>query len=307
MKKRNLPDELMFLRNRKLPQHETNVSLKDKVCVISGATSGVGLEATKQLVRAGAHVVIIARNPEKAHQLQQDIHHQFGQWIDIVIADFSLLSDVRAAADTILNKYATIDILINSAGIHSTKKTYTSEGYETVFCVNHLAPFLLTKLLLNRMIASAPSRILHVNSEGHRFNGLNINDLQWKKRIYTGLRGYGASKTAQLLTMWEINDQLKNTGVTINAMHPGDVKTNIGSNNGWLYRQFSKHITHRFLHDPDISGKSVYYLVADPSLASVSGQFFHLTIKEKPAKHALNRTLGKQIYDISKKLTGLKD
>jgi NAD(P)-dependent dehydrogenase (short-subunit alcohol dehydrogenase family) len=224
MKKRNFPDELMFLVNRKLPQHETNVSLKDKVCVISGATSGVGLEATKQLVQAKAHVVIIARNPDKAHQLKQDIYQQFGQWIDIIIADFSSLDDVRNAANTLLSNYPTIDILINSAGIHSTKRTYTSEGFETVFCVNHLAPFLLTKLLLNRMIASAPSRILHVNSEGHRFNGLNINDLHWKKRVYTGLRSYGASKTAQLLTMWEINDQLKGTGVTINAMHPGDVK-----------------------------------------------------------------------------------
>ena len=307
MIKRNLPDELMFLRNRKLAQHETNVSLKDKVCVISGATSGVGLEATKQLVQAEAHVVIIARNPDKAHQLKQDMYRQFGQWIDIIIADFSSLDDVRAAANTLLNNYSTIDILINCAGIHSTKKTYTSEGFETVFCVNHLAPFLLTNLLLRRMIASAPSRILHVNSEGHRFNGLNINDLQWKKRIYTGLRGYGASKTAQLLTMWEINDQLKGTGVTINAMHPGDVKTNIGSNNGWLYRLFSKHVTQRLLQDPSISGKSIYYLVADPNLASVSGQFFHLTINEKPAKHALNRTIGKRVYDISKQLTGLSD
>jgi len=91
--------------------------------------------------------------------------------------------------------------------------------------VNHLASFLFTQLLLNRIKESAPSRILLINSEGHRFNGLNIDDLDWKKRHYTGLRGYGASKTTQLLTMWELNDQLQDTGVTINAMHPGDVKS----------------------------------------------------------------------------------
>ena len=305
MKNRHFPDELMFLKNRKLPQHTTTASLKGKVCVITGATSGVGLEATKQLVQAQAHVVIMARNLNKAKQLKEDIKLQYNQTIDIIIADFSSLDDVKTAANTLLSHYPKIDILIHSAGIHSTKKTYTKEGFETVFCVNHLAPFLLTHLLLERLIASAPARILFINSEGHRFNGLNINDLHWKKRMYTGLRGYGASKTAQLLAMWEIDDQLKGTGVTINAMHPGDVKTNIGSNNGWFYRFFSKHVTHKFLQNPAISGQSIYYLVADPSMATISGQFFNLTIKKKPAKHALNRALGKQIDQISKTLTKL--
>ena len=198
-----------------------------------------------------------------------------------------------------------IDVLINCAGLHSTKATYTPEGYETVFCVNHLASFLFTQLLLERIKASAPSRILLINSEGHRFNGLKIDDLDWKKRYYTGLRGYGASKTAQLLTMWEINDQLQYTGVTINAMHPGDVKSRIGSNNGWLYRLFSKYVIQPALSSPIISGKAIYYLVADPSLREVSGKFYHLTIEEVPAKHAMDRAMGKRIYEESLRLCGL--
>src|SRR5690554_4786087 len=117
--------------------------------------------------------------------------------------------------------------------------------------------------------------------------------------------GYGASKTAQLLTVWEIHEQLKDTGVTINAMHPGDVKTNIGQNNGLFYRLFSKYFISLLLKDPKISGEAIYYLVADHTMKDVSGKFFHLTIEETPAKHALDKDNQKKIFTISKGLTGL--
>jgi NAD(P)-dependent dehydrogenase (short-subunit alcohol dehydrogenase family) len=306
MKKYELPDELMFLRNSKTEQKKSDASMKGKVVVLTGATSGVGLEALKQLAKGEATVVMVARNLEKAKNVREAILSKHPCDIDIVVADFSELSHIRHAASEILDRYDRIDVLINCAGMHSTKATYTPEGFETVFFVNHLASFLFTQLLLDRMILSAPSRILHINSEGHRFNGLDINDLDWKKRHYTGLRGYGASKTAQLLTMWEMADQLKDRGVTINAMHPGDVRSNIGKNNGWLYRMFSRFFIQPMLKDPKISGEAIYYLVADAQMEGVSGKFYHLTIEEIPAKHALDRSLGKQVYDLSVKLTNPK-
>lgn len=306
MKKFGLPDELLFLRNSKAEQKISTASMKNKVVVLTGATSGVGLEALKRLAQGQATIVMVVRNQKKANEVRNAILSNFNVFIDIVIADFSHSDQVRHAANVILAKYPKIDVLINCAGLHSTKATYTSEGFETVFFVNHLASFLFTNLLLDRLVDSAPSRILHINSEGHRFNGLDIHDIHWKKRPYTGLRGYGASKTAQLLTMWEMDDQLKNSGVTINAMHPGDVKTSIGSNNGWLYRMFSKLVIQPMLKDPKISGEGIYYLVADPQMENVSGKFFHLTLEEKPAKHALDRSLGKQVYDLSMELTSLK-
>jgi len=299
------PDELMFLKNKNALQHESEGSMKGKTCVVTGATSGVGLEAVRALAKGGASIVMVVRNLAKGEEVKKELVEQFGGSVDIVVADFSRLDDVRNAAKQVLASTSKIDVLINCAGLHSTKATYTPEGFETVFCVNHLASFLFTELLLDRLKESAPSRILQINSEGHRFNGLDINDLNWKKRHYTGLRGYGASKTAQLLTVWEINDRLKNTGVTINAMHPGDVKTQIGSNNGFLYRLFSKLVIQPSLRSPVISGKAIYYLVADPSLRDVSGKFYHLTIEETPAKHALDRTMGKRIYEESLRLTGL--
>jgi NAD(P)-dependent dehydrogenase (short-subunit alcohol dehydrogenase family) len=164
---------------------------------------------------------------------------------------------------------------------------------------------LFTRLLLDRLISSAPARIIQVNSQGHRFGGLDLSDLTWERRRYRGLQGYGASKVAQLLTVWELAERLQGSGVTINAMHPGEVRTNIGMNNGTLYRFYQRYLIWWMLKAPVISGEAIYYLAAAPEMAEVSGRFFNLTIDEKPAKHALDRSLGKQVWSVSEQLTGL--
>jgi NAD(P)-dependent dehydrogenase (short-subunit alcohol dehydrogenase family) len=155
------------------------------------------------------------------------------------------------------------------------------------------------------MIETAPSRIIQVNSEGHRFGGLKLDDLHWEKRRYRGLQGYGASKTAQLLTVWELADRLNGSGVTINAVHPGEVATNIGMNNGILYQWYQKYLLFPLLKDPRISAEALYYFAAAPELSKTSGKFFNLTTEEKPAAHALDRITGKHIWEISEELTGL--
>ncbi|MFO8191376.1 MAG: SDR family NAD(P)-dependent oxidoreductase [Bacillota bacterium] len=305
MKRFTLPDELIFITNRNAVQKSSSASMEGKYCVLTGATSGVGLAALHRLARGGASIMMVCRNPEKAERVRNAVNSKYDAPIEITTADFRSLDEVRKAADSIMAQCPRIDVLINCAGLYMTTVTRTDEGLEAVFCVNHLASFLLTHLLLPRLKESTPSRIIQVNSEGHRFNGLDPDDINWHKRRYRGLKGYGASKTAQLMTVWEMAEILKGTGVTINAMHPGDVKTNIGQNNGWLYRFYSKHITGRFLKDPVISGEAIYYLAADPEMQNVSGKFYHLTVEEKPAKHALDRKMGKRIYDLSMQMTGL--
>jgi NAD(P)-dependent dehydrogenase (short-subunit alcohol dehydrogenase family) len=303
--KRELPEQLQFMANRKAIQRTTDASLRGKVCVVAGSTSGVGLAAARRLSRAGADIVMVCRNRAKAEPIRDDLARAHGVRADIVIADFRDLSSVRAAAGELLARFPRIDVLVNSAGIHSTTLTTTAAGMETVFCVNHLAPFLLTHLLLERMKASAPSRIILVNSEGHRFGSVHLDDLGWQRHHYTGLKSYGASKTAQLLTVWEFTERLARTGVTINAMHPGDVRTAIGSNNGPVYRAFKRVFIWPMLKNPVISGEALYYLAAAPEMAGVSGKFFHLTIEEKPAAHALDRDLSRRVWDASLALTGL--
>lgn len=300
-----LPDELAFIENRRATQRTTTASMAGKLCVVSGSTSGVGLAAVKRLARGGAQIVMLCRNPGKAEAVRRELLAQANAPVEVVLTDFSDLASVRAAAAALLRDYPRIDVLINSAGLFSTTRTVTLGGFETVFCVNHLAPFLLTHLLLERLKQSAAARIILVNSEGHRFGGLDLADLNWEHRRYNGYRGYGASKVAQLLTTWEFADRLQGTGVTINAMHPGDVKTNIGNNNGPLYRWFQRIVIGPLLKDPAISGEALYYLAAAPELADVSGRFFHLTVDEKPAAPALNRELGRRVWEASLRLTGL--
>lgn len=301
------PDELIFIPNSRMPQKTTTARMEGQVCVITGATSGVGYHAAKRLAEGGAHLVLVCRNAEKAHHVKTELEREHHTQVRILQADFSRLDKVRQTARALLEEYPRIDVLVNNAGIHNTRRTLTEDGIETVFCVNHLASFLFTRLLLPRILESAPARIIQVNSQGHRFGGLDLEDLNWDKRRYRGLQGYGASKVAQLLTVWELADQLIGTGVTINAMHPGAVRTNIGMNNNKLYQWYQRYLLWPMLKDPRISGEAIYYLAAAPEMVAISGRFFNLTIDEKPASHALDRTLGKKVWQISEALTGLEE
>lgn len=300
-----LPEELQFLENAYKVQKTTSARMDDRICVVTGATSGVGYQAAKRFAKGGAHVVMVCRNEEKANQVKDEFVHLYDANIDIVMADFSSFQDVWRAAHKIRQDYLRVDVLVNNAGVHYTHRVQNQDGVEMVFAVNHLASFLFTQLLMEKLMNSAPARIIQINSQGHRFGGLDINDLNWEKRRYKGLQAYGASKVAQLLTVWEFADRLKGSGVTINAMHPGEVKSNIGMNNELLYRLYKRYGLWWFLKDPEISGESIYYLAADPSMAEVNGKFFNLTIDEKPAAHALDRLLGKQIWTISNTMTTL--
>lgn len=276
-----------------------------KVSIITGATSGVGYHAARRLAKGGASLVLVCRNAVKAEKLRNELFHTYNSKAEIVVADFSRLSDVRKAAEFILEKYQRIDVLINNAGLHRTTRILTDEGFETVFCVNHLASYLFTRLLLERLIKNAPTRIIQVNSEGHRFGGLDLDDLTWSRRHYKGLQGYGASKVAQLLTVWELADLLEGAGVTINAMHPGAVRTNIGMDNGPLYRWSQRLFVRPLLAKAKISGEAIFYLAAAPEMQNVSGRFFNRTVEESPMPHALDRALGKRVWRISEELTGL--
>lgn len=301
------PEELMFMKNGRAKQKTSDEMMTGQTCVISGSSSGVGKETMRAFAERGANIVMVVRNHEKAQAVKDEITSQYHVNVDIIIADFSDLESVRRAAQIILEKYPKIDVLVNSAGIHSTKKTYNKDGIEMVFCVNHLATFLFTMLLLDRMKESAPSRIIQVNSEGHRFGHVKIKDVNFKRRLYTGLKSYGASKTAQLYTVYELASRLEGTGVTINAMHPGAVKTGIGSNNGWLYRWFFRHFTWHFLKDVKISGSAIHYLATAKELDHVSGKFFNLTIEETPARHAVIKDMQKPVWDLSLRMLGLTE
>lgn len=285
--KLRLPEELQYIQNSRLPQKTTHARMDGKICVISGTTSGIGYEVAKRLAQGGAQLVMICRNTEKAKQVQAQLIKDYRIKVDIAIADFQELAQVRRAALEIKKKYSKIDLLINNAGVFNRRRRLTPDGNEMTFGVIHLAAFLLTHILTENLIKSAPSRVIDINSEAHRFGGLNLKDLNWKKRPYIGLRAYAAAKIAQIHTANVLAEQLNECGVTVNVMHPGAVRSNIGMNNSFFYRLYVRYILRWFLKDPKISAESIYYLAADPALENVTGKFFNQTIEEKPAWYAV--------------------
>ena len=219
------------------------------------------------------------------------------------------MPSIRKAAAMILDRYPTIDILVNNAGIHSTKRRLTDGGHERTWATNHLGGHLLTMLLLGRLIDSAPARIVQVSSQGHRFGGLDLNDLTWERRRYHGLKAYGAAKTAQLLCTYVLDSKLAGTGVTINAVHPGEIRTRIGNDNGRLWKIFHENVVMRLLKEPDIAGDALYWHCAAPEAIETTGRFFNMTHLQAPHAHPRNtpknRIWAKAVWDMSMLETGL--
>ena len=302
-----LADMRAMIRNNRTPHARSSASLAGKTALVAGGTSGVGLAAARELARGGCDLALLARNEEKAHRVAADLGALSGRPVRCYRADFSVLAEVHETVDHISGVEPQLDILVNSAGVHSTRRHITPEGFELTYSVNHLAAFVVTCRLLPLLKRSPQARVIQVNSQGHRFNGLDVTDLNWRRRRYTGLRAYGASKTAQLLTVWELADRLRGSSVTINAMHPGEVRSAIGTNNGRLYNWYKRAILWRTLDDPRISGESIYYLAADPALDGVSGAYFNRTHEEKPAPHALDRAVGRIVWKETLRMTGVSD
>jgi retinol dehydrogenase 13 len=305
LKQYEMDDMRDMLRNQRTPHHRSTASLEGKTVVIAGATSGVGLAAAVEVARFGGRLVLVARSEEKARAVRATLARDFGADVSIHLADFARLAEVHRVASELLDGLERIDVLVNSAGVHCTRRHETEGGHELVFCVNHLAPFVLTHRLLPKLRGGG--RVLQVNSQGHRFGGLNLDDLDWRRRWYLGLRAYGASKTAQLLSVWEFADRLEGSGVTINAMHPGEVRSAIGLNNGPLYRWYQRRVLDRFLGDVRIAGESLHHLAAAPELEGTSGRYYHRTHPEKPAPHALDREVGRRLWERTLAMTGLSD
>jgi len=282
-----LPEELQYIQNSLLPQKTTEARLDGKVCVITGTTSGIGYEAARRFAQGGAHLVMVCRNKDKASHLKEALSTEFGIEVDFFIADFQEMAEVQRVALEIREKYSQIHVLINNAGVFNKRRRVTPDGYEMTIGIIHYASFLLTALLLNPLKNGAPSRVIYISSEAHRFGGFNVKDLNWEKRIYIGLQAYASAKIAQLHTALALAQKFDHSGVTFNVMHPGAVRTNIGMNNHFLYRLYSRFILRWFLKDPARSAEAIYYLAADPQLQQVSGKYFNQTIEEKPAWYAV--------------------
>jgi NAD(P)-dependent dehydrogenase (short-subunit alcohol dehydrogenase family) len=308
-KEYNVPDILAMIKNNRRNPKECNEDFSGKLVVISGATSGIGYVAARKYASKGANLLCLNRNPEKTAVLKAEIEGEFGVKCDHKIADLSSLQEVHQVAEELSNMPEPIDVLIHNAGVYLTKREVTSDGLEKVFMVQHLSSFIINYILFDKLKSQEKARIILVNSEGHRFAawGLRLDDLNWEKRRYSGLKSYGSAKLAQLLSMIVFDELYKDSLVTMNAMHPGAVKTETGQENGVVYRWFKKNFLDKMLRPVDISADSLYYLGASEEMEGVSGKFFNLTEEETPAPPALDREAAFEIWEKSIELSGLKD
>ncbi len=279
-------------------------ALRGKVCLVTGATSGIGAVTALELARRGARVVLVGRNPDRCAaticQIQEQTAHAE---VEFLLADLSSQQQIRDLARHYLERHRRLDVLINNAGGLWLKRVQTPDGLEMTFAVNHLAYFLLTRLLLDVLKASAPARIVNVSSRAHRGVTIPFDDLQGV-RHYNGWRAYKQSKLANLLFTYELARRLEGTGVTANALHPGWVDTGFGANNGWIGRLWQS-VAHWFAIRPEEGARTVVYLAASPEVAGISGRYF---VKEREAASSAasyDETAAKRLWQVSEELTGL--
>ena len=298
-----------MVRNLKSEPKMAPDLFSNRLVVITGATSGIGFATAQKFASRGADLLFINRNEGKSVELCETIKREHNVECDFILADFAKLSDIHHAAQELNQLEKTIDVFIHNAGVYNTSRILTEDGLEAVFQTNYLSTFILNHTLKEKFKKQSSGRILFVNSEAYRFAafGLHMDDLSWTRRRYSGIQSYGSAKLAQLLSMHKFKEYFADSGVTINAMHPGNVKTNSGQNNGSLYKLFKKWFLDRSVQPITFAAEALYYLGVSEEVKGRSGIFYNLTTEEEPAPPALDLEAAQQLWEISLNLGGLHD
>lgn len=282
----------------------TEWTLEGKTVLITGATGGIGLAAAVAMARQGAHLVLVGRNQTRGLDAISEIRRRAGSdRAEFLRADFSSLAEVRRLALALLAEDRPLHVLVNNAGTMNTSRKLTVDGFEEMFAVNHLAHFLLTRLLLPRLQACAPSRIVHVASNAHSFcKGMRWHDLS-HEREFSAFPAYGHSKLANILFSSELARRLRGSGVTSNALHPGAVATGIGSNNGITGRVVPL-LLKPFFRSPARGAATTVYLASAAEIDGVTGKYFYDSKPADPKPWALDTNAAGRLWVTSEKLLG---
>jgi NAD(P)-dependent dehydrogenase (short-subunit alcohol dehydrogenase family) len=276
--------------------------MKNKICLITGATSGIGQAAALALSQMGATVVVVGRSEERCQNTVANIQRETGNfYVNYLLADLSVQSQVRQLAENFKSRYKRLDVLVNDAGAIFLRRQLSADGIEMTFAVNHLAYFLLTNLLLDTLKTSAPARVVNVASNSHLGQHLDFDNLQLK-RGYNPMRAYGRSKLCNLYFTYELARRLEGTGVTVNAMHPGFVHTNMAANNGWLVSLFLPLI-HRNSLTPEQGARTAVYLASSPDVETVTGKYFVREREVASDPVSYDQAAAKRLWEVSEKMT----
>lgn len=274
--------------------------MRGKVCVVTGASGGIGRETARGLARQGATAVLVVRSRERGEAARGEILRTLPQAeVHLVLADLSLMAQVRRAAEEIGERFGRVDALVNNAAVYTPKRTETAEGIETQLAVNHLAPFLLTNLLLGSLKASAPARVVTMSSGAHHSGRIRWDDLQARHK-YGGLRRYSDTKLMNVLFTTELARRMAGTGVTANAMHPGVVGTEL------LFGGFAPlRLFRRFLRTPEQGAATAVWLASSPEVERVTGRYFKDEKEAPTSSAARDAEAARRLWEESERLVGL--
>ena len=275
--------------------------MEGKVCVVTGASGGIGKAAAAGLARRGATVALVARRADAGEEARAEVAREAGHAgrVHLLLADLSSQEQVRRVAAEIRSAFGRVDVLVNNAGVYTAKRRVTEDGIETQWAVNHLAPFLLTHLLLDALQAAGRARVITVSSEAHRSAKIDWEDPQMERR-YGGFRMYGRTKLCNLLFTRELARRLAGTGITANALHPGVVATALLMNGFPPIR-----LVRRFLKTPEQGAETTLYLATSPEVDGVTGRYFRDEHPLQPSPAALDDEAARRLWRLSEEMTGV--
>jgi retinol dehydrogenase-14 len=271
--------------------------MNTKVYVVTGITSGLGKAIARELAKTGETVVMVARDPDRATQIVKEIaSNTQNPNLDVQLCDLSNLSSVRNLATILNSRYNHIDALINNAGVYKRNRQITMDGYETMFVTNHLGPFLLTYLLMERLLASGSARIINITAPST--TQINFDDLQGEQK-FNSLNALGATKMANLLFTFELARRMENTGVTVNAIHPGLVRS------GLMKEAFAPvhFLTRLFSSSPTRAAQEVVSMATSPNFENTNGKFLYHGKELEPPAYALDQNIQRKLWEISEQVT----
>jgi NAD(P)-dependent dehydrogenase (short-subunit alcohol dehydrogenase family) len=279
--------------------------MKGKTVVITGATSGIGEVAAQTLAKMGARIVVVARNKERGDAALAQLRSSTGITHAIHFADLSRLSEMKRVAAQIADQESRIDVLINNAGAMFATRELTEDGLERTFALNHMAYFVVTAGLRERLLASSPARIISTASAAHLGANLAFDDLQSAKN-YAAMKAYGRSKFCNILFTRELARRLRGSGVTANCLHPGFVATRFGDQSGGLISRFV-WLAKFFAVSPTRGAETIVYLASSPEVAETTGQYFYKCHPTKPSTSAQDDRAALELWQRSAALAGMSE